>query len=726
MAFKITDFKSIKRDDLTPTVNIDMINQFINSTRDSFPPDYDVKVLTFIGAWATGKSTTLNVLSALLKKNGDSDFVNAHKFDRIKRVNHYNNGMMGCTIGLYCKTIIRHEIKKVFVLIDTQGTQMNESAEDPLVILFSYCISDIIMINTNNFTNATFNILEDITLCSQYFDEASKSNKPTILFRLYDAETNNSSELQNMFNTFMQDKMDNVKMTREYTKTFFNLPEFKFVWSGRPSDENIKQIDSDKPNIEKFIRETSNYAKMCQIIFNVLINLPKRNRSFHQELLCIAEYVSNVSSKIRSTSILIYRNLNDEEIKKWLKYSLNSNYQNLFTHSRITDCSDPTLNLITNRSVEIDEFKRELRQRFGNSPDFNILMNNISHSIEDIHMQMKNTFYTHQNLMIKNIYSSIKTEFSIYNINIIEDEWINKDVFDTFINKHTIGLSKDAGALIRKYANDSYYMIAEKFNNYKIFYANTIRSMLAEIKTFIIDKKNKCLDDLKSYAELIHFSFDEVVLLILYSIQRKYNIILDIDSINNAENVMLKYDIKEDKVGRYDKINTVCVEIPRFEIIYDNENKITDLLKLDDDKCQKDFVSFEKYSTDIPKIFNEFKSCFERLKSKFNEMRKKRISYIIDEINTKSIEEKIEYFELIKHNDLCLLNIEPNDKDSYSYQIFKSDKDNLKIMTVDQFSKKFGKNVLKLYKKFQTDDKNVKEFIRSKIYDMICEYQLLE
>lgn len=702
MAFKITDFKSIKRDDLTPTVNLDLLNQFIISTKNSFPPDYDIKVLTFIGAWATGKSTTLNALSALLKGHCGSDFINAHKFDRIKRINHYNNGVMGCTIGLYCKTIIRHEIKKVFVLIDTQGTQMNESAEDPLVILFSYCISDIIMINTNNFTNATFNILEDITLCSQYFHEASKSNKPTILFRLYDAETNNSSELQNMFNTFMQDKMDNVKMTREYIKNFFNLPEFKFVWSGRPSDENIKQIDSDKPDIEKFIKNTSNYHKMCQTIVDILRGLPGRNRNFHHELLYTAEYVNSVSSKIRSTSILIYRNLNDEEIKKWLKSSLNSTYQNLFIHSRITDCSDPTLNLITNREVEINEFKREILQRFNNSPDLNILMENIAYSIEDIHFQMKSTFQMHQTLMVKNILNSIKTYFSICNINISDDEWTSKDLYDTYVNKLTLGLSKNIGELIRKYANDSYYMLMEKFNNHKTLHLNNVKNMLTEIKSFLIDKKNKCLDDIKSYIDALHFSYDDVIILILYDLQRKYNIILDIDNINNAENIMIKHDIKEQRVGRYDKINTFCIDIPRFEIIFDCENKIVDLKKIDDNNCCKDFVSFEKYSPDIPKIFNEIKNCLERLKSKFNDMRKKRIPSIIDEINNKSFEERIDYFELIKHNDLYLylLNIEPNDKDSYSYQIFKSDQDNLKIMTADQFSKKFGKNVQKFYKKF--------------------------
>ena len=44
-------------------------------------------------------------------------------------------------------------------------------------------------------------------------------------------------------------------------------------------------------------------------------------------------------------------------------------------------------------------------------------------------------------------------------------------------------------------------------------------------------------------------------------------------------------------------------------------------------------------------------------------------------------------------------------------------------MTNDQFVKKFGRNIFKLYKKFNTTENSIeKEYIRHRIYDIIADY----
>lgn len=674
MTSKITTFDLI---DNEIKLNIDSIEQFCNYYNGYVKTYKNVKVMTLIGNAATGKSTTLNSIISYKMQQNLAEFKSENLSDQVKRT-VVNGIKSGCTKGLdvYCM----HKDDNLFMLIDVQGINSHESQADPLVLLFCYYISDLFIVNVPQLDNSAFNLIDDITRYGDYYMKASYVNKPTILFRLYDApyESNNSI-LANHYRTMMNNKNDSVNITRSYVEKCFNRAEPPFVWTGYPGDENLKNLHKDN-DLLKFINKTNNFPNTCSIIWDILFKLPIGNRN-------ITSYMSEVSVEINKTfSKMKPIMFDDSKINNWLNnvLSYSGEYYSLTIHHTVMDCSDDSYGALNAYKFKIDKFKAEYVTLFGiNAPDpcANIL---------ELYNQTVEVFNSHKSLILNSIQTNLKTSDII---SIANNSWMELSVFDQNIDDiiKTLKLAHNVVVEIKQELYTQYRLIEAKFNKYRDDFNKTILTKLNNSKKILIECKSNYTSFFADYISNLELTFEDVLDLFMANVRSTSNIV-------HGDEDML--------------VDIIC-----FIKIYDNNDKLVDIEE--SPLISQEYIKineFCKYNINLTELTNDVKVAVNNYKSKFMATRKKLIPAILTGINTQSYEYLCEYYEKIKHNDLYMINFA---FDSIAYDLFRSDLSNNMIYTAEQFSKKFSDNVVKFYKVYQNACIIKQNYIKSQIFNMI-------
>lgn len=134
-------------------------------------PDSDVRVMSILGKARMGKSTFLNTIVSKIKGKSSQPFQTQ---DNTKH----------CTSGIdyyYCAD-------QQLILMDCQGLALADSSHDPALLLFAYCISDIIIFNERMMLqNEALKLMEPICTFMTYLD-FDAIQKPTLYFRISDGD----------------------------------------------------------------------------------------------------------------------------------------------------------------------------------------------------------------------------------------------------------------------------------------------------------------------------------------------------------------------------------------------------------------------------------------------------------------------------------------------------------------------------------------------------------
>ncbi len=138
-----------------------------------FPTNTDtskLRVLSILGKARMGKSTFLNAIATSIKGSSITPFATQDNDEH-------------CTRGVDAFYIAERDL----LLLDFQGLSLEDSSHDPALLLFAYCISDMLIFNERMMLqNEALKLLEPICAFMQYIDE--ETPKPQLYFRISDGD----------------------------------------------------------------------------------------------------------------------------------------------------------------------------------------------------------------------------------------------------------------------------------------------------------------------------------------------------------------------------------------------------------------------------------------------------------------------------------------------------------------------------------------------------------
>lgn len=699
-AFQITEFKSGENEyGSVLNVNINMIQEFYMQNRQAFDQRRRGKIITCIGDYGIGKSTTLNALCSFAIKSGIKPFVSASKSDTTKR-QIVRNTIAGCTKGLQGAIIETKDECALF--IDVQGLLSLESQTDPIVLLYCYGISDIIIVNIQEkFDDRSLEILDLITKYSKYFKEASCSHKPHILFRVMNADADTNSHVLNaQYGSMILEKNMYQKVTKFYADNYFNKTNPPFIWTGRPDAALIKEYDRSG-NIVEFMANTKGYASACEEFWNTIYNqVPCRTISLMQHLIDTAESINASFSKLTFGPIDIDDRCGDNAMKEWLDSMLNNSgkYYNLTQLPDIMNCSSDTHTVIRNREYLVSEFEKEYVRLFANSKSFNYGMGIFKTRIKDIYDQMVEIFKTHRMIVTKNIKEKIKQVID-NNIQVSEKTWISSDFFNetisAIIGQHKV--SHTIGTEILEEIHNQGNVITAKFLKYREVFLNSINMHVNNYKNYIYEQKRKYINFINEYIGKLEYKYADIIGQYLREMSDKYDIIIDIE----------------------DKSILVLVGISQYNIQFDEDYNMVDIKE--NDMINRSYISHT--DTDLLKNYTELRYLCESYEAKFADARKKAIPNILTDINRLPHDQLLLVYSQISHNNLYMFNFEKDD--SIEFKIMSSNPSNMEIMNQSTYNSRFPDRIRKIHAVFiSTVDDSEREYCRTLLIRLLSEETL--
>ena len=721
MSFKLTTFETSKTPNgLNLTVNTDLIEKFCKIYESITREAKTVKIVTCIGKYGIGKSTTLNAILSNAFKRNFNPFQSANLGDSIKRRINANNHLEGSTYGMDA-IIITITPQEIILFIDVQGLFSSERIADPAVMLFCYRISDLFIINVQEkFGDDTLDSLDLITEYAQYFKQASNIHKPKLLFRLINAQQGSTDPILNAaYNSMMSGKGMYKKMTQLYAETYFSKPEPPFVWSERPDSSHIQEYDRTQDTL-KFINHMPHYPHMCGVIVSLLLNMEARNFNLSLDLINHAKFINENFSNLTFGPIIINESCSDERMRQWLSKELgiNGKYHELTQMLTIMSCSHNDQILIKTREERINNFNAEFNLLFANSPDVNYGMQISISRIHNIYKQMLDIFNNHKTIATREIKSSVRNMMISIVIRNSDNNCINSSVFEDILNQASgkLNISYDISNEIIIEIRNQERKIAQIFNQkHEEFITNT-KSKLNTFKQHLMEQKQKFMININKYIESLELTYRDIVDLYLYELQSTFKIIVD-KTIAARISHFKEAELKIHDIDSLDS-NGILSKIIHFDIEYDSNSN---MIGLNPGLEINEYISYEQYDHEINKLFDELRNLCISYENKFATNRQKALKDLLPTINKKTYEERHIIYEKIKHNSLCMFDFDlTNHHNVYEHETFMKDPVNTEIATFNTFNGKFSGEIMELYKVYRNSDNlDKKNYIKNEILRLL-------
>ena len=373
MASKITEFISTiaeksEKKTINVQINTELIQKFIDENKSL---NRKVKVITMIGVSRSGKSAFLNCFSTYI------NHMMHNKTDAapFKSLNSKSSEGKDVTIGANGYMFnISSDLS--YLIIDIQGIAGQFSAADPLVLLFCYYISDLIILGIDKQLNTqALNLLTPIAAKLQNMKDASELHKPHLVFRIYDALDFYDDKLaQQNFSVMMEDRDDAVQGIRKAINELFILPERKIIWTERPDRESLKLVDEGQ--ITKFMKAEEEFWRSCGLLVDIVDKIPTRAYFKINNILQCAQAINSQSSIIKSSEFDLASHINEQEIRWWIEGDRYGQHhdkvsqipEELKQSIVISDCTEATWQILLARRNAIGKLKDTFNSRFSKSP----------------------------------------------------------------------------------------------------------------------------------------------------------------------------------------------------------------------------------------------------------------------------------------------------------------------------------------------------------------------
>lgn len=424
-------------------------NKLILDTFD-IPDNNEITVYSIVGTARTGKSTLLNCIGSYFLKN------NVKIFNIDDTDEH-------CTIGI---DMYYFEEEKI-VLLDCQGLKLDDSSNDPKLLLIIYLISDCIIYNQRSIlNNDIFETLQPLATFINYIENIIY--KPKLIFRILDSEL--KYEPKKLLEKTMSNKNDQYQNTREAMLSLFSSIDLCITNS---LDRNEKKLLQQHKFFDFMLNDENNFMNSIKKI----LEYKNEKKTFKQWYDLMNKFISSINSnkKIDFNKLDIYQICVEKEMLEF-KLSINAdNYKNFA-------CG--ILNDDYNKIVEPKiEYKDNIMNLFHSK--FNMASKKIYElHYNDIYEKLESPISNVKKSIIKRTTQQIENEMSIY--------------FVGFEKEH-IFKSQDRIITIDSY-NEIYTEIVKK-----------IKSFLNTIQKYYLPVVNEYILLLENYIEKINEVFYELL-----------------------------------------------------------------------------------------------------------------------------------------------------------------------------------------------------------------------
>jgi hypothetical protein len=369
-----------KSETLSPKKLIEIKNNELILDTFDIPADNEITVYSIVGTARTGKSTLLNCIgSYFLKKN--------------VKIFNIDDSDEHCTIGI---DMYYFEKEKI-VLLDCQGLKLDDSSNDPKLLLIIYLISDCIIYNQRSIlNNDIFETLQPLATFLNYIENINY--KPKLIFRILDSEL--KYEPKKLLEKTMSNKKDQYQNTREAMLSLFSSIDLCVTNS---LDRNEKKLLQQHKFYDFMMNEENNFMNSIESI----LTHKNEQRKFTQWYTLITKFIASINSnkKIDFNKLDIYWKCIENEILTFKLMIDSDNYKNFSCgilnaeYEQIVvpkiEYKDNILNMfhskfnMTSKKI-YDQYYNEIKQQLENP------ITTVTQSIvERTHSQIKNSMSTY-------------------------------------------------------------------------------------------------------------------------------------------------------------------------------------------------------------------------------------------------------------------------------------------------------------------------------------------
>jgi hypothetical protein len=265
----------------------------------------DVKVVSILGKARMGKSSFLNCIASYLAKD------NKKIFSSMGGGEHITKG-----IDFY------HIPEQNILLLDSQGLAHYDAQHDPILLLFVYLISDVIIFNERMMLqNEALKLLEPVCAFLNFVD-VDDIIKPSLFFRISDCDLNPSDAEKNL-NKIMAEYPDQYQSIRASITHLFQEP-LRIVPT--TSLDKAPKAFIDAGTFKPLLSDEENGFKGAIEAILATVTYPSKQKNQNiANLPRIIEQINN-NQKIDISKLDVVQLTTYKEIRDWIDQQPKENY----------------------------------------------------------------------------------------------------------------------------------------------------------------------------------------------------------------------------------------------------------------------------------------------------------------------------------------------------------------------------------------------------------------
>ena len=265
----------------------------------------DVKVVSILGKARMGKSSFLNCIASYLAKD------NKKIFSSMGGGEHITKG-----IDFY------HIPEQNILLLDSQGLAHYDAQHDPILLLFVYLISDVIIFNERMMLqNEALKLLEPVCAFLNFVD-VDDIIKPSLFFRISDCDLNPSDAEKNL-NKIMAEYPDQYQSIRASITHLFQEP-LRIV--STTSLDKAPKAFIDAGTFKPLLSDEENGFKSAIEAILATVTYPSKQKNQNiANLPRIIEQINN-NQKIDISKLDVVQLTTYKEIRDWIDQQPKENY----------------------------------------------------------------------------------------------------------------------------------------------------------------------------------------------------------------------------------------------------------------------------------------------------------------------------------------------------------------------------------------------------------------
>ena len=265
----------------------------------------DVKVVSILGKARMGKSSFLNCIASYLAKE------NKKVFSSMGGGEHITKG-----IDFY------HIPEQNILLLDSQGLAHYDAQHDPILLLFVYLVSDVIIFNERMMLqNEALKLLEPVCAFLNFVD-LDDIIKPSLFFRISDCDLNPEDAEKNL-NKIMAEYPDQYQSIRASITHLFQDP-LRIVPT--TSLDKAPKAYIDAGTFKPLLSDEDNGFKGAIEAILATVTYPSKNKN--QNITNIAQIIERINNnqKIDISKLDVVQLTTYKEIRDWIDQQPKENY----------------------------------------------------------------------------------------------------------------------------------------------------------------------------------------------------------------------------------------------------------------------------------------------------------------------------------------------------------------------------------------------------------------